>query len=167
MHFQNNAPCQCKHQNLGFIESLVPLATTLFAGGGSDGVSPAGAPAGANVSTNVNPNIQVSPQISPVFQQQFQPSNSPISAGTSQSAPFTAHPDPSYSAGGGLPNFTPAAASNIPMPSPISAPVDWNKILIWGGVGVVGLFAIKLLSGRKKPAARRYRRVNRRVIGRR
>lgn len=134
-------------KGLGFdISSFMPLATSLF-GGGSSG-SPGGGVPGTAVVTTVSPNIAVSPQISPIFQQQFQPSNSPISAGTSQTMP-----------GGGA-GFAPGVDTTAGAPSVPSvqgAPMDWNKMIMYGGIGVLALLGIKLMKGKKTPARRHVR----------
>ena len=88
-----------ERKQLGFIDTL--LSTLFGPGGGGGAAAPNAAP--AQITT------QVSPQISPVFQQQFQPSNSPITAGTSQSvAPLLPSSGaPSIPAMPNMPNLSP------------------------------------------------------------
>ena len=135
---------------VGITEFLAPIAGAMFGGGSGSGGS--SAPASAPIT--VSPSIQVSPQISPIFQQQFQPSNSPISAGTSQSLP--AMPSPmgpsSFDTGAGYPppsyGMTPVNTS-IPMPAVNTPPQDWSKYVPWAIGGMIALFAIKTYGGKK------------------
>jgi hypothetical protein len=112
-----------------------------------------------NSNTNtVSPNINVSPQISPVFQQQFQPSNSAATAGTAQGAPSISSGAPDGSgfvpapAGLGMP--TAPAVPQIP-----AAPIDWNRYIMYAGVALAGLVAVKLVTGRRRAPVRRRRTV--------
>lgn len=144
MIFQN--PYNRNLQTLaGFTDFLSAAAGALGAGGATD--SGGGALAPSNQVT-VNPNINVNPQISPIFQQQFQPTNSPISAGTSQGTPQGSN---SSGAGGGG-GFAAPSVPQVP-----SIPIEWNKYILYGAIGIGALFAIKLLAG-KKTAVKRYRR---------
>jgi hypothetical protein len=130
---------------LGFMEYLAAAGSLL---GSGDGGSPVGT--GMTPPTNtvtVNPNINVNPQISPVFQQQFQPNNSPIAAGTSQGAPSGS------GSGGGLPS----GVSTPMIPNVPAIPIDWNKYLLYGGIGIAALVAVKLLSNKRRAPVRRRR----------
>lgn len=149
---------------LGWVEFIAPVANALLAPNGGSSVP--GAASAPGTAINVNPNINVSPQISPIFQQQFQPSNSPISAGTSQVAPFSVqHPDPNYAGGNGtgspvLPNASipgaPDYSSIIPQVG--NAPIDWSKYALYGGIGLAALLVIKMVMQKKAPTTR-YRNV--------
>src|SRR5574340_1269331 len=88
-------------------------------------------PSPANVTVTVSPQIQteVSPQISPVFQQQYQPTNSPATAGTSQTSAPPAGP-----IGVNSTSMQPIAPAQLPQapapsytaPSYAAAPVSYT-----------------------------------------
>jgi hypothetical protein len=136
---------------LGFIEYISAAASLLGSGSNSGSGTPSPSMPNTSVTNTVNPNINVSPQISPVFQQQFQPSNSAATAGTSQVTP---------SANNG---FVPAPTGlntplNMPqVPAIPPTPIDWNKYMLWGGIAVAGLFALKLVTNNKRHVSRRRR----------
>lgn len=123
------------HQNtqLGFIDSILGAAGSLF-GGGSDSGSGMGP-------ITVSPNIstQVSPQISPIFQQQFQPQNSAATAGTAQSLPGMP-----IAPGQSAPGLT-LPASGIPMPTPVNAQADYVKYMpyILAGLGILAFVSVR------------------------
>ena len=157
--------CARRRQALGdffsdFGTKLLTGAASGFASGAGSGLTSGGGammPSNTNVNT-VSPQIVVNPQISPIFQQQFQPSNSPISAGTSQNTPVT-------SAGQGenaLPfdpnSDLPVGQNNLP-PLPV-APLDYNKWITYGSLGLIGLLLIKQF---KKPPAPVRRSIRRKV----
>lgn len=128
------------------------------AGAGVPGAAPGMGP------ITVSPAIQttVSPQISPVFQQSYMPSGSPMSAGTTQTAPVyhsaaTGVPQPSSmpsapsfgpdmgaspmpSAGGFPVNY--ATPSNIPMSTVPGTTFNWMPWAIGGGVGLIVLIVL-------------------------
>lgn len=135
----------------GFTDLLGAAAGALGSGGGEvgTGMTPSN-------QVTVNPNINVNPQISPIFQQQFQPTNSPISAGTSQGNPAAPYNGSGAGSGGG-------GVSSPLVPNVPQIPIDWNKYLIYGGLGLAALFAVKLLAG-KKQARPRYRRRSTRSV---
>jgi len=156
MIFQN--PYDRKLQSLGALGFMEYLAAASKLMGGDSGDIGTGGGAGMPPSNQVtvSPNINVNPQISPIFQQQFQPTNSPISAGTSQGTPQAGGAPMGAGAGGGV---------STPLTPPVPAiPIDWNKYLLWGGIGIAALVAIKMLSGKSRTTARpRRRRVTRTI----
>ena len=123
---------------LGFIDSILGAAGSLFGGGGGGG-------GGGSMPVTVSPNIstQVSPQISPIFQQQFQPQNSAATAGTAQSLPGMP-----IAPGQSAPGLT-LPASGIPMPTPVNAQADYVKYMPYA-LAALGILAFVTL--RKKGA---------------
>lgn len=116
-------PCGCMRRGnqlngLGFIDTLLSAAGSLFAGGQDSGVPFAGGPSGSLAQPQpitVSPEIstQISPTISPVFQQQFQPTNSAATAGTAAA--------PAFGSGGSVPASGGYPGQGGPL-MPVSAP---------------------------------------------
>ncbi len=135
-------PRCCKSNGLGFIDSLLSAAGSVFGGSGGGG---GGSSGGQPITVSPQISTQISPSISPVFQQQFQPTNSAATAGTASSPSFGAPgfaPDGSYIPGGA------PMPVNLPVPVAPNLPAQSAKFPSWApwailGAGVAGYFLLR------------------------